>query len=604
MKKLRLSLLSALWLLFGLALGGAADTPPPPAPAPASAESPAPALPPTKDEAAAVDEGEAAPAAEAAPAEAPAPRPKPGKLHRTRDHGRQRHSGSERVSVFDNSTLAAGEKADVVVSVFGSSTSAGEVGDAVVSVFGSSTSSGQVGDAVVSVLGHTRVTGGSVGDAAVSVLGNTYVNGHVGGEVVAVLGDIELGPDAVVEGNLVCIGGSVQRAPTAVVRGEVQRIALGGHGFDFTGLHTWFNECLLYGRPLAFDVHLVWAWCIAFAFLGLYALVALIAPGGVAKCVQTLEERPGRSLLAALLAMLLTPVAFLLLLLTLAIGIGIVLIPLFALGLFFAGLFGKVVMLAWLGRRLTKLFGDGPLAQPFFSVLVGGAIMLLLYTVPVLGFVVYKLIGVLGLGVVVYTLLLSYQSSRPPAPAKPLTPPAPPVPPVLGVAAGAAVPADGSAAAATAAPSVAAAAGAAPGWQPPVILSAATLPRAGFWRRLGATLLDLVLVGMVFGMLDGIFNWFHFGGSFPFWFAVYHVVMWTTKGTTVGGVVCGLRLVRLDDRPLDWGVSVIRALTAFLSLAVAGLGFIWVAFDDDKQSWHDKVAGTVLVIVPKGTPLL
>ena len=77
-----------------------------------------------------------------------------------------------------------------------------------------------------------------------------------------------------------------------------------------------------------------------------------------------------------------------------------------------------------------------------------------------------------------------------------------------------------------------------------------------------------------------------------------------TKGTTIGGVICGLKVVRLDDQPLDWTIAVVRALTAFLSFAVGGLGFIWVAFDDEKQSWHDKVAGTTIVRVPKGTPLL
>jgi len=29
-----------------------------------------------------------------------------------------------------------------------------------------------------------------------------------------------------------------------------------------------------------------------------------------------------------------------------------------------------------------------------------------------------------------------------------------------------------------------------------------------------------------------------------------------------------------------------------------------VAFDDDRQSWHDKIAGTTIVKVPKGTSLL
>jgi uncharacterized RDD family membrane protein YckC len=60
----------------------------------------------------------------------------------------------------------------------------------------------------------------------------------------------------------------------------------------------------------------------------------------------------------------------------------------------------------------------------------------------------------------------------------------------------------------------------------------------------------------------------------------------------------------LDDRPVSWSVAAVRGLSAFLSLAIAGLGFIWVAFDDDKQSWHDKIAGTTIVKVPKGTPLI
>jgi uncharacterized RDD family membrane protein YckC len=110
------------------------------------------------------------------------------------------------------------------------------------------------------------------------------------------------------------------------------------------------------------------------------------------------------------------------------------------------------------------------------------------------------------------------------------------------------------------------------------------------------------MVGIVFGMLHRI--WSGFGGVFPFWYAAYCVAMWATKGTTIGGVICGLKLVRIDDRPVDWSVAVVRGLSAFLSLAVAGLGFIWVGFDDEKQSWHDKIAGTTIVKVPKGTPLL
>jgi uncharacterized RDD family membrane protein YckC len=509
----------------------------------------------------------------------PAPEENEPVAHKSKQRQRH-HSNTERVSFFHDSTLAAGETADAVVSILGSSTSAGEVSDAVVSVLGSSTSSGNVGDAVVSVIGDTHVTGGTVGDSAVAVLGTTFVDSHVNGQVVAVLGNVELGPNAVVDGDVVCIGGTLIKDPKAVVHGDVQNIAVGGHSFNFNGLHAWFAECVLYARPLAFDVRVLWAWGVALVFLGFYALLALVAPAGVLKCVQTLEERPGKSILAGFLTLLLTPVAYLLLVLTLVIAIGVVLIPLFSLGLFAAALFGKVVMLAWIGRRIFKLFGDDAPTRPVLAVLVGGVIVLLLYTVPVLGFIVYKLMGVLGLGVVLYTLLLASKRNKP-VPAAPLAATGAMEPPVAGEA---------GASAATLVPPL------------PPIISAVTLPRAGFWIRLAAVLLDCVLFGMVFSFLGHLVR--PLGGGFPLWFAVYNVLMWGAKGTTIGGIICGLKIVRLDDRRVDWGVAVVRGLGGFLSLAVAGLGFIWVAFDNERQSWHDKIAGTTIVKVPRGTPLV
>ncbi len=498
---------------------------------------------------------------------------------------RRRHShrsGNERISFGSGSTLGEGEYAKAVISIVGSSTSAGEVGDA-----------------VVSILGNSRVTGGAVGGDVVSVVGNTYVNTHVRGEVVAVLGSVELGPDAVVDGEIVCIGGQVTRADGATVRGNIQNIGIAGRHFDFTGVTTWITECLLYGRPLAFNRHLLWAWGIALAALGLYSLIALIAPAGVVKCAETLEQRPGYSLLAALLTLLLTPVAYILLTLTIAIAIGVVLIPLFSLGLFFASIFGKIVMLAWLGRRITRLFGDSPLAHPVFGVLLGGMIVLGLYTIPIVGFITYKLIGMLGLGVVVYTLILQVKASRPPRPVAAAVIPPPSATGAAGLGTTAAMPVSGPSG--DPVPPVTAMLAPAP-----VVISAATLPRAGFWLRVGAAVLDLILVAITMGLLESVFMIFnlHPGGAYPFWVALYCVVMWATKGTTIGGIICGLKLVRLDDRPVDWGVAIVRGLSAFLSLAVVGLGFIWVAFDDERQSWHDKIAGTTLVKVPKGTALL
>jgi uncharacterized RDD family membrane protein YckC len=84
---------------------------------------------------------------------------------------------------------------------------------------------------------------------------------------------------------------------------------------------------------------------------------------------------------------------------------------------------------------------------------------------------------------------------------------------------------------------------------------------------------------------------------------LYGAVMWKLKGTTVGGAVCHLKVVRLDGRPIDWGTALVRGLGCLLS-SLAGLGFFWIAVDPQRQGWHDKIAGTVVVQVPEAVPLL
>lgn len=527
----------------------------------------------------------AAPAVESA-AEPPTP-PNPANHRPTRHRG----SGSGRVAIFRDASLSAGEEAEAVVSIFGSSTSAGS-SEAVVSVGGSSTSSGDVANAVVSVLGGSRVLGGTVGDTVVSILGNTYVNAPVRGEVVTVLGNVELGPEADVRGELICIGGQVTRDPKAVLHGQVTNVTIGPFFTNFDWLHAWVTKCLLLGRPLAFGAHLMWAWWLALGFLALYVLLAALFPRGVEKCTVTLEERPGKSILTAFLVTLITPAAAILLAIT-VIGT-----PALIISLFVAGIFGKVVMLAWIGRRFTRLAGEDKFTQPVVAVLVGGVVVLLLYTIPIVGFVVSKLIAWLGLGAVVYTVILGMRRSKPTAaaPAHGAVPPVvvAPTAPLAGT-----VPPQAPTSGEITSDVPLGAAAAANGAGLPLAVSAVSYPRAGFWIRIAASLIDAIVVGIAIAFFPH--GW---TPNFLLVYAVYCTVLWALKATTVGGIVCNLKVVRLDDRPLDWPTALVRVLAGFLSLVVAGLGFIWVAFDEQKQSWHDKIAGTTVVQVPRGVSLL
>lgn len=487
---------------------------------------------------------------------------------------RWRNRGNELVVIGENAHLAEGEYADAVVAVLGSATAAGEV-------FG----------AVVSILGNTRVTG-RVGDSAVAVLGSVYVDGKVEHQVVAVMGNVNLGPNAEVHGDVVSVGGRVNRDPGALIGGNIKNVSFFGGIGDFSWFRSWIKNCLFYGRPLALEADLSWAWTLAFGFLAVYVLFALMFRDGVEKCVHTFETRPGRSALTALLSILAMPVLTVLLCITV---IGIAIVPFLWIAIFCATLFGKAVMLAWLGGRITQSMGSAALRHPAVGVLLGGFIVLGLYVVPVVGSIVFNLLGILGLGVVAYTVLLANIARRQSQP-------------VGATFSSASNPphAETSFTAASAASHQAEPASPPPPEPPPAAtpnpaVAVTTLPRAGFWLRMGALLIDLLLVGALVNVLD-----FNHGdhGNVLILLALYGALMWKFRGTTVGGIVCHLKVVRVDHREMDWSTSIVRALSCFLSLVACGLGFFWIAFDPERQAWHDKIAGTWVVRVPKGVSLV
>jgi uncharacterized RDD family membrane protein YckC len=84
----------------------------------------------------------------------------------------------------------------------------------------------------------------------------------------------------------------------------------------------------------------------------------------------------------------------------------------------------------------------------------------------------------------------------------------------------------------------------------------------------------------------------------------YFAGLWAWKGTTVGGIVLKLQIVRCDGKPVTFAVALVRGLAAALSVVVLFLGFLWIAWDPDKQGWHDKIAGTIVVRLPRSVPLV
>ena len=147
---------------------------------------------------------------------------------------------------------------------------------------------------------------------------------------------------------------------------------------------------------------------------------------------------------------------------------------------------------------------------------------------------------------------------------------------------------------------------------------------AGFWRRLIAYLIDSTITTIVFFVLFMIAIMAFFFGSmsgsnsgsfvdliYPDITPLYMLAIWLfygavsiayftyfhgTTGRTPGKMLLGLQVISTEGAPISFGIAFLRAVGYLVSGALFNLGFIWIAFDKKKQGWHDKIAGTVVII--------
>lgn len=78
----------------------------------------------------------------------------------------------------------------------------------------------------------------------------------------------------------------------------------------------------------------------------------------------------------------------------------------------------------------------------------------------------------------------------------------------------------------------------------------------------------------------------------------YHWLTIASSGQTAGKEMLGVRVVRLDGRPVSRYQALGRVLAKLLSWLTLGAGFLVPLFRQDKRSLHDLVARTKVVAWP------
>jgi uncharacterized RDD family membrane protein YckC len=124
-------------------------------------------------------------------------------------------------------------------------------------------------------------------------------------------------------------------------------------------------------------------------------------------------------------------------------------------------------------------------------------------------------------------------------------------------------------------------------------------PRANFGQRFLAYLIDvaiyfvlyLILWAIVGQTLASLLAAIVFLGYFAYFEG-------GPRGQTPGKRVLGIRVVDFNTGgPIGYGRGVVRYLGRIVSGIVCLLGYFWMLWDREKQTWHDKIATTVVVPV-------
>ncbi len=146
----------------------------------------------------------------------------------------------------------------------------------------------------------------------------------------------------------------------------------------------------------------------------------------------------------------------------------------------------------------------------------------------------------------------------------------------------------------------------------PVRTEIDALPKAGFWMRLVATFIDAFIVFVLqflLGSLLALAGFAVIGGEgttgniailvqlFGFILSFAYYVFFTGYcGQTPGKMALRIKVIRRDGSPLSYGRAAFREIPAkFISGIIFGIGYLMVAFDDQKQGLHDRMADTYVI---------
>jgi uncharacterized RDD family membrane protein YckC len=133
---------------------------------------------------------------------------------------------------------------------------------------------------------------------------------------------------------------------------------------------------------------------------------------------------------------------------------------------------------------------------------------------------------------------------------------------------------------------------------------------AGFWIRFAAKMLDGLILGLPFGIIFALMipliarsteptglNFLPLAIQFGFIFIQmgYEIFFLGKYGATPGKMACRIKVVTSDGNKITYGRATGRFFSEMLSGMACYIGYIIVAFDEQKRALHDHICNTRVV---------
>ena len=140
---------------------------------------------------------------------------------------------------------------------------------------------------------------------------------------------------------------------------------------------------------------------------------------------------------------------------------------------------------------------------------------------------------------------------------------------------------------------------------------------AGFWIRFSAYIIDSIIIGVPMALTSAlslpvmlasatggdtttgpfVFFLFFLGMGVTLLLSIaYPVYFWSSSGSTPGKNLFGLRVTAVSGVcPIGASQALMRVVGYFVNGFTFGIGFLLIAFSEDKRGLHDRLAETKVI---------